>query len=152
VKRCKGGEKVVLLDIGAGAGFPGIPIKVVLPDVKLVLVERSARKSGFLRHAVAHLNIGDTAIVHGEFPQCVRGVQADVITARAVERPGRVVNQIMAVLPAATPVAWFLCQSPAGAARLSAMGFHVEQIEDEWSRACLRRGQLYVVTHGREKG
>ena len=58
-----------LIDIGTGAGFPGIPLKIVLPDMHLTLVESVAKKADFCQHMVKTL--------------CLEGVE--VITSRAEE-------------------------------------------------------------------
>lgn len=50
----KPGDSVI--DIGTGAGFPGLPIKIYIPDIKLVLVEPSSKKASFLRFLVSQLN------------------------------------------------------------------------------------------------
>lgn len=50
----KPGDTVI--DIGTGAGFPGLPIKIYIPDIKLVLVEPSLKKVSFLRFLVSQLN------------------------------------------------------------------------------------------------
>ena len=50
----KPGDSVI--DIGTGAGFPGLPIKIYIPDIKLVLVEPSLKKTSFLRFLIAQLN------------------------------------------------------------------------------------------------
>ena len=50
----KPGDAVI--DIGTGAGFPGLPIKIYIPDIKLVLVEPSSKKVSFLRFLVSQLN------------------------------------------------------------------------------------------------
>jgi len=44
-----------LVDIGAGAGFPGIPLKILKPDIHMALVEATAKKTGFLLHMVQFL-------------------------------------------------------------------------------------------------
>ena len=49
------GDSVV--DIGSGAGFPGIPLKIYAPDVKLTLVESSSKKASFLQFVVSQLNV-----------------------------------------------------------------------------------------------
>lgn len=56
------GQKVV--DIGAGAGFPGIAIKIILPDIFLALVEANRKKSLFLDHMVDRLRLSDTSVVN----------------------------------------------------------------------------------------
>jgi 16S rRNA (guanine527-N7)-methyltransferase len=58
-----------LVDVGAGAGFPGLPLKIVCPEIRLTLVESIGKKSAFLEHAVQALGL--------------RGVR--VLTARAEE-------------------------------------------------------------------
>ena len=50
----KPGDSVI--DIGTGAGFPGLPIKIYIPDIKLVLVEPSSKKVSFLRFLISQLS------------------------------------------------------------------------------------------------
>lgn len=50
----KPGDSVI--DIGTGAGFPGLPIKIYTPDIKLVLVEPSLKKISFLRFLISQLS------------------------------------------------------------------------------------------------
>lgn len=50
----KAGDSVI--DIGTGAGFPGLPIKISIPDIKLVLVEPSLKKVSFLRFLISQLS------------------------------------------------------------------------------------------------
>ncbi len=45
-----------VIDIGTGAGFPGLPIKIYIPDIKLVLVEPSLKKASFLRFLISQLS------------------------------------------------------------------------------------------------
>jgi len=53
-----------LLDVGSGGGFPGIPLKIVLPDLHLSLLEASRKKSSFLRHVIRHLPLSRTNVIH----------------------------------------------------------------------------------------
>lgn len=46
-----------LLDIGTGGGFPGLPLKIVFPEIKLTLVEAVAKKVDFLRHCCKELSV-----------------------------------------------------------------------------------------------
>lgn len=131
----------VLLDIGTGGGFPAIPIKVMLPDLQVILVERSIKRIGFLRKVVAALRLEGITIVEGVFPAAVVRVTPDVITARAVEEPDRILK---GVVPFVEAGAVFLCQSGDPRGKLPAR-FHVEPVEDAWSRTGLRRGSLYLV-------
>ncbi len=52
-----------LVDIGAGAGFPGLPLKILRPELQLTLVESIAKKAAFLRYMVDTLGLNDVEIV-----------------------------------------------------------------------------------------
>ena len=132
-----------LLDIGSGGGFPAIPIKVVVPELHVCLVERSEKKVGFLRKALGSLGLSNASVVHGEFPSAVAGVVAEVMTARAVERPMRLLGGLSDRIATGTV---FLCQNETLAEKLAGM-FHVEQVLDGWTKSGLRRGGLWVVRH-----
>lgn len=136
------GKTGSLLDIGSGGGFPALPVKCVLPELKVVLVERSARKIGFLQRATAALRLEGVQIVHGNFPEALPKVDATCVTARAVERPRQLLPTLLKRMP---PGCAFLCQSdvvPIPGVKT----FHVEHIDDAWRHAALRRGELYIIT------
>ncbi len=135
-----------LMDIGSGGGFPAIPLKIVLPDLELTLVERSVRRVGFLRKVLGALGLSKVKVVHGEFPVCVRGQRADAITARAVDKSRDVLKGVLEFMDEG---AVFLCQSvdPRG---LLADAFHVERIQDDWTAHGLRRGDLFLVRRATE--
>jgi 16S rRNA (guanine527-N7)-methyltransferase len=54
-----------LLDVGTGAGMPGIPIKVFLPRIRLVLLDSVAKKAAFLKHVVGKLGLEHVEVVTG---------------------------------------------------------------------------------------
>ena len=54
-----------IVDIGTGAGFPGVPLKILLSEPKLVLIESVGKKTTFLRHIVAELELDDVEVIHG---------------------------------------------------------------------------------------
>ena len=135
------GASGVLLDIGSGGGFPAIPVKVVLPTLRVVLVERSERKAGFLQRVVRSLGLEQVEVRCGRFPEAAKGLSPRVITARAVEQPAKVLRDILVVLP---PGSVFLCQSSVSELIAPDL-FHVERVRDAWSESGLRRGPLYLV-------
>jgi 16S rRNA (guanine527-N7)-methyltransferase len=77
-----------LVDVGAGAGFPGIPLKIARPDLDLTLVDATAKKVAFLNEVIADLGLGDTRAVHGRAEDLGQDrafrQRFDVVTARAV--------------------------------------------------------------------
>lgn len=58
-------EGASVVDVGAGAGFPGIPIKIARPDLRVVLLDSTAKKVRFLEHAISKLALDDVEAVHG---------------------------------------------------------------------------------------
>lgn len=77
-----------LIDIGTGAGFPGIPLKILQPSLKVTLVDSQLKRIRFLEHLVRCLELKDTQILHaraevlGQDP--AHREQYDYATARAV--------------------------------------------------------------------
>ena len=58
-------EKGKVLDIGTGAGFPGIPLKIAIDSLKVYLLEASRKKVSFLKHIVRTLSLDEITIIHG---------------------------------------------------------------------------------------
>jgi len=54
-----------LMDIGTGAGFPGIPLKIVCPDLRLTLVESVGKKVTFLEYVVGKLELKEVTVIKG---------------------------------------------------------------------------------------
>ena len=74
-----------LVDIGAGAGLPGIPLALARPDLQLALVEPVGKKARFLREAVRQLGLGERAQVHAQRAEAVEAKAAfDCLVARAL--------------------------------------------------------------------
>jgi len=53
-----------IIDVGAGAGFPGLPLKIFLPHARLTLVESVRKKAAFLRHVVDALGLANVAVLN----------------------------------------------------------------------------------------
>jgi 16S rRNA (guanine527-N7)-methyltransferase len=54
-----------IIDVGTGAGFPGIPLKIICPTIRLTLLEATAKKVQFLEHMVAQLALQKVTVIHG---------------------------------------------------------------------------------------
>lgn len=78
-----------LLDIGSGAGLPGIVLAMLLPDVQVTLLEPMARRVEFLDECRTSLGLRNVAVVRGRAEEVCGQVCADVVTARAVAPLGR---------------------------------------------------------------
>ncbi|MFQ5817527.1 MAG: 16S rRNA (guanine(527)-N(7))-methyltransferase RsmG [Terriglobia bacterium] len=80
-----------LVDIGTGAGFPGLALKLVVPQLHAVLIEANQRKCAFLKEAIRHLQLAEVTVFGGRFEEFVaqHRAGADIVTTRAVaiERP-----------------------------------------------------------------
>jgi len=79
---------VKLIDVGTGAGIPGIPLKILLPEIELVLLDATKKKAGFLEHITDKLEIKNTGVVVGRAEEVAHRPeyrqQFDVVLSRAV--------------------------------------------------------------------
>jgi len=63
---------VRVMDVGAGAGLPGLALKLAFPDIKLALVESAKKKAAFLHHIVEKLGLEDVSIYTGRAEELAR--------------------------------------------------------------------------------
>jgi 16S rRNA (guanine527-N7)-methyltransferase len=74
-----------IADLGAGAGFPGLPLAVALPEATVALVESNARKCAFIRRAAAAAGLENVEVVARRAESWSAGLgRCDVVTARAL--------------------------------------------------------------------
>lgn len=81
-------DRLRVMDLGPGGGFPGIPLKICLPELELTMVEATLKKAKFLELAIQELGLTNTTV----FPKHSRDLlrdpahlkKYDVVTARAV--------------------------------------------------------------------
>jgi 16S rRNA (guanine527-N7)-methyltransferase len=77
-----------VVDIGAGAGFPGLPLAIARPNAYFVLLESAARKCTFLSEVIERCGIGNVAVVHARAEEWIDGLGGfELATARAVAAP-----------------------------------------------------------------
>jgi len=78
-------ENCRLADVGSGGGFPGIPLKIVRPDLQVFLVESNVKKATFLAEVVRELGLTDTRVLVSRFEELGEEVAPlDVVCSRAL--------------------------------------------------------------------
>lgn len=77
-----------LLDVGSGAGFPGVPLAIVRPALKVVLLEATEKKCGFMEHVIAELGLENVRVRNGRAEDLAylpgQRESYDVVVSRAV--------------------------------------------------------------------
>ncbi|OXM84525.1 16S rRNA (guanine(527)-N(7))-methyltransferase RsmG [Paenibacillus rigui] len=83
-------DKQNIADIGSGAGFPSIPLKIAFPHLKVTIVDSLNKRIQFLNHLSERLGLNDVSCIHGRAEDVARIYkhrdQYDLVTARAVAR------------------------------------------------------------------
>lgn len=79
------GEGLKIADAGTGAGFPGIPIKIIKPELDMTLIESSRKKSVFLRHIIRILKLNGISVLNNRIESLGKRYEKtyDVIVSRA---------------------------------------------------------------------
>lgn len=90
-------EVVSVADVGSGAGFPGIPMKIMRPELSLVLIEPSEKKGVFLRHVRSALQLHGVEIITGRV-EAVRDCLVDAAVTRALFSIGDFVKKTKTLL------------------------------------------------------
>jgi 16S rRNA (guanine527-N7)-methyltransferase len=81
-----------VMDAGTGAGFPGIPLSIVLPDIRFTLVESTQKKARFVDAAVESLELGNVRVVAARAEAIALLEKPDIITARAIAPLHRILD------------------------------------------------------------
>jgi len=91
-----------LIDVGTGAGFPGVPLKIVRPDISLTLVDSLRKRVHFLQDAVAQLGMTEVVCLHARAEEYAKKLTVDklydVCTVRAVARMSVLVGYALPLL------------------------------------------------------
>lgn len=82
--------KATVMDIGCGAGFPSIPLKIIRPDLQMILVDSLQKRTHFLQDLCQQLHLTNVTIIHSRAEDLAKNTtyreQCDVVVARAVAK------------------------------------------------------------------
>lgn len=81
-----------ILDAGTGAGFPGVPLALVLPEVRFILSESTQKKARFLDAVVESLDLDNVRVTSERAEQVALNHPMDIITARALAPVARILD------------------------------------------------------------
>jgi len=76
-------DRSPVLDVGTGAGLPGIPLAICMPDYQFVLLDSNGKKTRFLTQAKIELGIENIEVIHSRIEQYTPSYEFSVITCRA---------------------------------------------------------------------
>lgn len=96
---------VEVADIGSGAGFPGIPLAIVRPDIRMTPVEPRRKRAEFLRHVTKSVPV-ENAFVHWGRPPDIVEDFCDVVTSRAVGRIAEILGEAPFLKAGGAFLAW----------------------------------------------
>jgi 16S rRNA (guanine527-N7)-methyltransferase len=89
--------RCALVDLGSGAGLPGIVLAMLLPGVRVTLLEPLARRVEFLQQSVADLGLANVEVVRGRAEELAGHLAGDIVTARAVAPLGKLAGLSLGV-------------------------------------------------------
>lgn len=106
---------LMVVDVGSGAGFPGLPLKLLFPEIRLTLIESVGKKARFLQEVIARLRLSGVEVITGRAEEVGHLAYCrerfDLVLARAVARLATLVEY---TLPLAHVGATVVAQKKAG--------------------------------------
>jgi 16S rRNA (guanine527-N7)-methyltransferase len=90
-----------VLDVGSGAGFPGLPLKIMYPHIELTLVDAVRKKTSFLKHAIRMMPLNATEVIHGRIENLSKGEMRgrfDTIVCRAFSDLSNIIAHALPLL------------------------------------------------------
>jgi 16S rRNA (guanine527-N7)-methyltransferase len=134
-------QRGVLVDIGSGAGLPGVVLAMLRPSLQVILLEPLLRRSVFLEECVAELGLSNATVVRARAEErATAHIEADVATARAVAPLGRLAGW---AAPLLRPGGELLAIKGQSAAE------EIEAARPVLSRLGVRSAEVLQAGHGR---
>ena len=158
-----------LADVGTGAGFPGIPLKIFRPDLELTLLDSLNKRVHFLQTVVDELGLTGVSCVHARAEEAARQKelreQFDIVASRAVARLSVLAEYC---LPFVRPGGWFLAlkgmkyaeeiQEAGRAVHILGGGepvsrpVHLPELEDIRAVVCIKKERKTPAVYPRKAG
>ena len=91
-----------VMDAGTGAGFPGIPLSIVLPGVRFVVTDSTQKKARFVDSVVDSLQLSNVSVFAERAEQLLENQRAEIVTARAVAPTGEIIETFKKFLKSGT--------------------------------------------------
>jgi 16S rRNA (guanine527-N7)-methyltransferase len=85
-------EGPAILDIGTGAGFPGLPLAIVEPRLQFTLLDSNGKKISFVRHMIGELGLDNAEAIKARAEDYAPGTRFDTVIARALATVSRLVE------------------------------------------------------------
>jgi 16S rRNA (guanine527-N7)-methyltransferase len=103
--------RALIIDIGSGAGFPGLPLKIARPDLKIYLLEANRKKVSFLKHVIRLLQLEETQVLHDRVENILKTdlwkEKFDLLISRATFKMDELMNLgDFFLAPAGQLIAW----------------------------------------------
>ena len=88
----------ITMDLGSGAGFPGIPLSIVMPDIRFILVEGRKQRSDFLNQVVNKIGLTNVEVINKNVRPGNPVMQVDGVITRAFESMERTIDRVQGSL------------------------------------------------------
>ena len=114
----------LVMDLGSGAGFPAIPLKIALPNAYFMLVESRRKRAHFLKEVIRSVGLDRIEVIN-ERIESLSPVCADLVTARAVASPNKLLALVQRHL---SPHGWILSTLEKDAAHSELLAWRADRV------------------------
>ncbi len=125
-----------VLDVGSGAGLPGIPLALCRPDYQFVLLDSNGKKTRFLTQVKIELGLDNLEVIHGRVEDYRTDTRFGIITCRAFAAINTILERTQHLVTSSTRILAMvgkeaLPELPAGYQRLDSHDLQVAWLEEE---------------------
>lgn len=114
----------LIMDLGSGAGFPAIPLKIVIPDSYFVFVEIRRKRAHFLKEVIRTVGLDSIEVINDRIEN-LSPMGADLVTARAVASPEKLLELVQRHL---SPHGWILSTLGENAVHSGLLAWRIDRV------------------------